>query len=168
MVFANRNNPVCFVLQKRQETLAAQALFRCFGLKMQFQAREGKHTMSTPDTDKRRYGIIEVRQLNARTFHLTINRQLWSEVEWSAGRRTWCVQDAAGRCLAHCDHIVGTNIDQRTAIALAKAMIIDGRMPTPEEAEQRLREGAGAMIPPLADRTPEILVSESERREERE
>jgi hypothetical protein len=119
-------------------------------------------------TDKRRYGVIEVRQHNARTFHLTINRQLWSEVEWSAGRQTWCVQDAAGRCLAHCDHIVGTNIDQRTAIALAKAMIIDGRMPTPEEAEQRLREGVGEMIPPLADRTPEVLVSESERREERE
>jgi hypothetical protein len=121
-------------------------------------------------TDKRRYGVIEVRQLNARTFHLTINRQLWSEVEWSAGRQTWCVQDAAGRCLAHCDHIVGTNIDQRTAIALAKTMIIDGRMPTPEEAERRLREGTDdpQAIPPLADRTPEVLVSESERREERE
>jgi hypothetical protein len=86
------------------------------------------------DTDKRRYGVIEVRQINARTFHLTINRQLWSEVEWSPSRRTWCIQDAEGRCLAHCDHIVGTNIDQRAAIALAKVMIRDGRMPTPEEA----------------------------------
>jgi hypothetical protein len=95
---------------------------------------------TTPhDTDKRRYGVIEVRHLNERTFHLTINRQLWSEVEWSPSQRTWCVQDAEGRCLAHCDHIVGTNIDQRAAIALAKAMIRDGRMPTPEEAQAALK-----------------------------
>jgi hypothetical protein len=51
------------------------------------------------------------------------------------------VHPGRGRpCLAHCDHIVGTNIDQRAAIALAKAMIRDGRMPTPEEAERQLRE----------------------------
>jgi hypothetical protein len=97
--------------------------------------------MNAPhDTDRRRWGVIEVRQVNAKTFHLTINGQLWSEVEWSPSRRTWCVQDAAGHCLAHCEHIVGTNIDQRAAVALAKAMIRGGRMPTPEEAERRLRE----------------------------
>jgi hypothetical protein len=92
------------------------------------------------DTDSRRWMPVEVRQVNARTFRLTINRQLWSEVEWSPSRKTWCVQDAAGRCLAHCDHIVGQDIDQRTAVALAKAMIRDGRMPTPEEAERQLQE----------------------------
>jgi len=92
------------------------------------------------NTDRRRYGVIEVRQINARTFHLTINHQLWSEVEWSPSRRTWCIQDAEGRCLAHCEHVHGTNIDQRTAVALAKAMIRDGRMPTPEEAQAALRE----------------------------
>jgi hypothetical protein len=103
------------------------------------------------DTDKRRCGVIEVRQINARTFHLTINRQLWSEVEWSPSRRTWCIQDAEGRCLAHCDHIVGTNIDQRAAIALAKAMIRDGRMPTPEEAQAALKERqSGGRKEPIA------------------
>jgi hypothetical protein len=65
---------------------------------------------------------------------------LWSEVEWSPRRRTWCIQDACGHCLAHCEHIHGDHIDQRTAVALAKAMIRDGRMPTPEEAERRLQQ----------------------------
>jgi hypothetical protein len=55
-------------------------------------------------------------------------------------RRTWCIQDACGHWLVHCEHIVGEHIDQRTAIALAKAMIRDGRMPTPEEAERQLQK----------------------------
>jgi hypothetical protein len=91
-------------------------------------------------TDKRRYGVIEVRQANARTFHLRIDGKLWSEVEWSPARQTWCIQDACGFCLGHCDQIRGTHIDQRTAVALAKAMIRDGRMPTPEEAQRLLQE----------------------------
>jgi hypothetical protein len=116
------------------------------------------------NTDKRRYGVIEVRQVNARTYHLMINRQFWSEVEWSPSRRTWCIQDAEGRCLAHCDHIVGTNIDQRTAIALAKAMIRDGRMPTPEEAERKLRgrQEQDRQLPTAADVRGILLSQEPE------
>ena len=34
-------------------------------------------------TDQRRYGVIEVRRINADTYHLTINGEMWSEVEWS-------------------------------------------------------------------------------------
>ena len=71
---------------------------------------------------------------------LTINRELWACVEWSPSRRAWCVQDASGRCLAHCDAIHGEHIDASTAVELAKAMIRDGRMPTPEEAARQLRE----------------------------
>ena len=33
--------------------------------------------------DPRRYGVIEVRRINAETYHLTINEEMWSEVEWS-------------------------------------------------------------------------------------
>jgi hypothetical protein len=99
-------------------------------------------------TDKRRWGVIEVRQINARTFHLTINGKLWSEVEWSPARRTWCIQDACGHCLAHCEHVHGEHIDQRTAVDLAKAMIRDGRMPTPEEAERMLQERQRVTLPP--------------------
>jgi hypothetical protein len=50
------------------------------------------------------------------------------------------VQDASGRCLAHCDAIHGEHIDAYTAVQLAKAMIRDGRMPTPEDAAQQLHE----------------------------
>jgi hypothetical protein len=98
--------------------------------------------------DKRRYGIIEVRPINQATYHLTINDKLWSEVEWSPSRQTWCIQDACGLCLAHCEHVHGDHIDQRTAVALAKAMIRDGRMPTPEEAERQLRERQRDTVPP--------------------
>ncbi len=116
-------------------------------------------------TDKRRYGVIEVRRINAETYHLTIGGQLWSEVEWSPSRQAWCVQDAAGQCLAHAEHIVGQDRDPQTAIRLAKRMIVDGRMRTPEEAHQQLnerlqgreREGTGEKLLPLLDaRHPEM------------
>jgi hypothetical protein len=90
--------------------------------------------------DTRRFGVIEVKRINAETYHLTIGGQMWSEVEWSAKRRAWCVQDAAGECLTHVESIVGQNADVQTAIRLAKRMIVDGRMPTPEEAWQQRRE----------------------------
>jgi hypothetical protein len=71
-------------------------------------------------TDKRRYGVIEVRQINAETYWLEINGVMWSEVEWSRERRRWCIQDAAGHCLSHVEHIVGQDKDPQTAIRLAK------------------------------------------------
>jgi hypothetical protein len=91
-------------------------------------------------TDRRRYGVIEVRHLGTGAYHLTIAGQLWSEVEWSASRQAWCIQDAAGHCLTHVGHIVGQDRDPQTAIRLAKRMIVDGRMPSPEEAQQQLEE----------------------------
>jgi len=107
-------------------------------------------------SDMRRYGVIEVRLVRLDTYHLTIGGRLWSEVEWSPTRRAWCVQDACGHCLAHCEHIHGEDIDQRTALALAKAMIRDGRMPTPEEAEHQLRERQALHTPSARD-SSEIL-----------
>jgi hypothetical protein len=74
------------------------------------------------------------------TYNLTINGKLWACVEWSPSRQAWCVQDASGRCLAHCDAIHGEHIDGPTALQIAKAMIRDGRMPTPEEAHEQLRK----------------------------
>jgi hypothetical protein len=91
-------------------------------------------------TDRRRYRIIEVRHRGAECYHLTIDGVLWSEVEWSASRRGWCIQDASGRCLSHCDAVHGQDVDAATAVKLAKAMIRDGRMPTPEDAQQQLEE----------------------------
>ena len=89
--------------------------------------------------DKRRYGVIEVRRISAETHWLEINGVMWAEVEWSPKRRAWCVQDAAGHCLTHVEHIVGQNIDAQAAIRLAKRMIVSGEMPSPEEAHAQLR-----------------------------
>jgi hypothetical protein len=95
-------------------------------------------------TDRRRYGVIEVRRINASTYHLCIGGTPWSEVEWSSSRRAWCVQDAAGQCLTHVEHIVGQDPDAQAAIRLAKRMIVDGSMPAPEEARRQLEERDGA------------------------
>lgn len=105
-------------------------------------------------TDRRRWGVIETHRINAETYHLTINGQMWSEVEWSPSRQAWCIQDAAGQCLTHVEHIVGQDRDAETAIRLAKRMIVDGRMPTPEEARESLqRERSGEPFFMDADRT---------------
>jgi hypothetical protein len=122
------------------------------------EKREGETKMAT---DKRRYGVIEVRRCNAETYHLMIDGQMWSEVEWSHDRQAWCVQDAAGHCLTHVEHIVGQNRDAEAAIRLAKRMIVDGRMPTPEQATQQLEQeqersrlGEPFVIDPLPQREP--------------
>jgi hypothetical protein len=97
-------------------------------------------------TDKRRFGVIEVQQVNAITYHLKIGGVMWAEVEWSGSRKAWCIQDCCGQCLMHVASIVGQDVDMQKAIRLAKRMIVDGRMPTPEEARaahdrRRLAEG---------------------------
>jgi hypothetical protein len=93
------------------------------------------------DNDLRRHGVIEVRYRPGppAIYRLTIGGELWAAVEWSPSRQRWCVEDAAGRCLAHVEHIHAEDVDRETAIRLAKRMIRDGRIPTPEEAEQRWR-----------------------------
>jgi hypothetical protein len=68
--------------------------------------------------------------------HLYIDDELWSEVEWSPKRKAWCVQDAEGRCLSHKSHIHGQVAAKEEAVALAEAMVRDGRMPTPEQARK--------------------------------
>ena len=94
-------------------------------------------------TDRRRFGVIETRYRQhgkIAMYDLTINGRLWACVEWSASRRGWCIQDASGRCLSHCDAVHGQDVDAATAVKLAKAMIRDGRMPNPEDAQQQLDE----------------------------
>jgi len=105
--------------------------------------------------------VIEVESYGANCYGLTINRELWAEVEWSASRRAWCIQAAAGHCLTHVEHIVGQNVDAQTAIRLAKKMIVNGSMPTPEEAyaqlereQERKQLGEPFVIDPLPERTP--------------
>jgi hypothetical protein len=101
--------------------------------------------------DKRRWRAIAVRFRSrpVPTYSLTIDGELWAAVEWSTTRRTWCIEDAAGHCLAHCEHIHGGDIDRPTAIALAKEMIVDGRIPTPEEANRQLAAEQAARDGPV-------------------
>ena len=94
-------------------------------------------------TDRRRFGVIETRYRQhgkIAMYDLTINGRLWACVEWSASRRGWYIQDASGRCLSHCDAVHGQDVNSATAVKLAKAMIRDGRMPNPEDAQQQLDE----------------------------
>jgi hypothetical protein len=100
-----------------------------------------------PARDRRRYGVVEVRFRRVggmSMYDLTINGELWACVEWSPSRRAWCIQDASGRCLAHLDAIHGEDVDAQTALALARRMILDGSMPTPEVAAAQLRERLAA------------------------
>jgi hypothetical protein len=128
-----------------------------------------KMNMSTSDTDRRRYGVIETtfrQHGNLAMYNLTINRQLWACVEWSPSRKVWCVQDASGRCLAHCDAIHGEHVDAQTAVKLAKAMIKDGRMPTPEDAHQQLterlqRDRLGEPMEIIGPRADAVLVPQT-------
>lgn len=97
--------------------------------------------MNATPIDGRRHGVIETR-FHARgkvaLYVLSISGKTWAQVEWSPSRQAWCVQDASGRCLAHCDAIHGQDIDAQTAVMLARRMIIDGRMPSPEDAASQL------------------------------
>jgi hypothetical protein len=89
--------------------------------------------------DLRRLGSISVSR-SPGLYRLTIDGVLWASVEWSPRRGAWCIEDGVGKCLAHVEHIHGEDADADRALRLARRMIRDGRMPTPEEAQARLRE----------------------------
>jgi hypothetical protein len=57
-----------------------------------------------------------------------------TSVEWSEKHQCWCIEDAAGACLAHEEAIHGAAESKDAALALAEAMIRHGRMPIREEA----------------------------------
>jgi hypothetical protein len=90
--------------------------------------------ITTTTDDPRRQRPIEVRSQKI-VEQLVIDGQLWAAVEWSETRLAFCIEDAAGRCLSHHPSIHGQHTDRREAVALAKVMIRDGRIPTPEDAE---------------------------------
>jgi hypothetical protein len=74
---------------------------------------------------------IEVHYYEA-GYQLTIDGELWAEVEWSSSRKAWATLDAGGHWLTLAKHAQG-------AVRLAKRMIRDGRVPTPDQAEAVLR-----------------------------
>jgi hypothetical protein len=74
------------------------------------------------------------------TGELTIDGESWGAIEWSPKREAWCIEDAEGECLRHKASIHGQAAAKDDAIALAQAMIRDGRMPSPEEAKRQHNE----------------------------
>ncbi|HTU56218.1 MAG TPA: hypothetical protein VMF62_19795 [Acetobacteraceae bacterium] len=76
-----------------------------------------------------------------RQARLYIDGEPWAIVQWGGPGR-WCIEDGQCRCHEHLDaaaeQLRGGTLE--TAIALATAMIRDGRMPSPEEAERLAEE----------------------------
>jgi hypothetical protein len=93
----------------------------------------------TDIVDPRRQQPIKV-QWSGLIGRLYIDGVSWGAVEWSEKRKAFCIEDAEGRCLSHHSHIHGEDKDKAGAVALAEAMIRDGRMPTPEDARKSRRE----------------------------
>jgi hypothetical protein len=71
---------------------------------------------------------------------IEIGGALWCAVEWSEKQQAWCIEDAEGRCLTHRAHQHSKAAAKDEAVALAFAMIRDGRMPSPEEARQARKD----------------------------
>jgi hypothetical protein len=93
-------------------------------------------------SDPRRAHVITTRirgVADKRRAYLTIDGVRWALVEWGGPGR-WCIEDDQGRCLTHAEDTRGTAPTLADAIALAAAMIRDGRMPSPEEAKQLAKE----------------------------
>jgi hypothetical protein len=70
-----------------------------------------------------------------------VGGEFWAGVEWSEKRQAWCIEDAEGGCLRHEASIHGQAHSKRAAVALAREMIRDGRIPSPEEAWRKARRG---------------------------
>jgi hypothetical protein len=64
----------------------------------------------------------------------------WASVEWSEKRQRWCVEDSQGQCLRHVGSIKGMAASKDEAVALTKTMVVDGRMPSPEQARAEHNE----------------------------
>jgi hypothetical protein len=109
-------------------------------------------------TDKRRFKPVAVRERRGGIYELRIDGVMWSEVEWSPSRQAFCIQDAAGHCLTHTERIHATIADPQEAVRLAKRMILDGRMPTPEEALRQLEERHRAIGESLTSLMPVLHV----------
>jgi hypothetical protein len=77
--------------------------------------------------------ILQRSNIPQRIIRFCVSRQLHGIYDRDS------IQDAAGQCLAHADHIVGQDRDPSIAIRLAKRMIVSGEMPTPEQARARLQ-----------------------------
>jgi hypothetical protein len=105
----------------------------------QFEGRE-LEAPQAPRDPRRALPIVVEGEIPKFIYRLYILGELWASVEWSESRGRWCVEDACSQCLAHIEGICGAAPNATMAILLAKQMIRDGRMPTPEVVRARMGE----------------------------
>jgi hypothetical protein len=88
------------------------------------------------DNDPRRRLLITIDWGSdaARIGRIRVGTEYWGAVEWSNRRQAWCIEDVEGGCLAHAASIHGKAASKEAAEALAREMIRDGRMPSPQQA----------------------------------
>jgi hypothetical protein len=88
------------------------------------------------DNDPRRRLLITIDWGSdaARIGRIRVGTEYWGAVEWSERRQAWCIEDVEGGCLAHAASIHGKTASKEAAEALAREMIRDGRMPSPQQA----------------------------------
>jgi hypothetical protein len=89
--------------------------------------------------DPRREQPIRVRQERQGLYRLEIDSVLWSSVEWSSARSSWCIEDSSNSCLQHIPGILGAEATAARAIDTAKRMIRDETMPAPEYVRARTK-----------------------------
>jgi hypothetical protein len=122
------------------------------------------------EIDPRRQRPIKVEWSSEQIGLLSISGIHWGAVEWSEKRQAWCIEDAEGGCLRHTDHVHGQAASRDAAVTLAREMIRDGRMPTPEEAKRRRREQVEGQRKANANRAnqPSRIRQREERKKSRD
>jgi hypothetical protein len=120
-------------------------------------------TRFTMSTDVRP-GVIAIKWTADGIGEVTLDGVRFAEVEWSAKRQQWCVQDSEGQCLKHVGSIKGMSASKDEAAALAINMVRDGRIPDPETARAEHRERQRAAKEKRARQPAEIRRRERDRR----
>jgi hypothetical protein len=96
---------------------------------------------------------------------LYVGGEFWGAIEWSAKREAWCVEDAEGACLSHVASIRGQTSSRSKAVRLAREMLRDGRLPTPEQAKAEHQAHRAAQAERRA-RQPAVQARKRTRAEE--
>jgi hypothetical protein len=83
--------------------------------------------------DRRRLRVIRTDYRRGR-YILTIDGRTWATVGWDSRRRAWVVRDPKGYPPPHLVLSQSESVDSETAVRLARRLIRDGSLPTPELA----------------------------------
>lgn len=125
-------------------------------------------TMSPIEQDARRSQQVKIKWSNdgAAIGRLYVGGEFWGAIEWSEKRQAWCIEDAEGACLRHVASIRSQTSSRSKAASLAREMIRDGRLPSPEQAkaEHKARRVAQAES---RSRQPAVQARKEARAKER-